>query len=96
MVSRNPRCSLQREANWLNPAFNWQQTSIDSADQCGVVFFGLIGVAPRERAQRLVNPAGTPQVTGNHRGAACPGVPLGQKLTHHSGVVSQRGRIDRL
>ena len=79
--------------SFLNSALDGQQSAVDGADQCGVVGFGLIGVAPRKLAQCLVNPVGAAHVTGDHRGAAGPGVPLGEELTHHSGVVSQGGRI---
>jgi hypothetical protein len=58
-----------------------------------VVGFRLIGVAPRELAQRLIDPIGAPHVPGDHRGATGPSGALGEKLTHHSGVISKRGHV---
>ena len=58
-----------------------------------MVGFRLIGVAPRELAQRLIDPIGAPHVPGDHRGATGPSVALGEKLTHHSGVIGKRGNV---
>ena len=60
---RNPLTMIRggRRRRWsifLNPALDGQQSAVDGADQCGVVGFGLIGVAPRELAQCLVDPVG--------------------------------------
>src|SRR4051794_23495549 len=78
----------------LYPALNRKQSPVDGGDEGGVVGFRLIGIAPRELAQRLIDPIGAPHVPGDHRGATGPSVPLGEKLTHYSGVISKGGRVD--
>ena len=65
---RNPLTMIRggRRRRWsifLNPALDGQQSAVDGGDQCGVVGFGLIGVAPRELAQCLVDPVGAAHVT---------------------------------
>ena len=69
---------------------------VDGRDQQGVVGLGLIGVAPREHTQGVVHAFGATHVSGDHRGAAGAGVPLGEQLADHPGVVDQRGRVHRV